>query len=124
MTTPQPDSPQPSSPPSDPDPPVPPGPQPAQPDPPLPQPGTYDPADAAVNRHQTPGPLAVTPSGKVPRPDGLAFDVEPGADLTGVPTGDQTPRNAGAEHIEETVRESGTSIGLDVAGSQGTSGQD
>jgi hypothetical protein len=42
----------------------------------------------------------------------LAFDVEPGADLIGVPTGDQTPRNAGAEQIEKTVRERGESIGL------------
>ncbi|MEP7024178.1 MAG: hypothetical protein ABJB47_10330 [Actinomycetota bacterium] len=90
----------------------------------LPGPDAYDPADAAANRHQAPGPLAVTPSDRMPRPDGLAFDVEPGADLTGVPTGDQTARNAGAGHIEETVRESGHGVGLDVPGSQDTSGQD
>ena len=52
----------------------------------------------------------------MPRPKGLAFDVEPGADLTGMPAGDQTPRNPGAEHIEETVRESGESIGLAIPG--------
>jgi hypothetical protein len=132
MTTPQPDPLQPSPLPPDPpqpDPsPLPPEP-PAQPDPsPLPHPdpslpdpdpaqpgpGTYDPADAAVNRHQAPGPLPVTPSDKMPRPEGLAFDVEPGADLTGMPVGDQTARNPGAEHIEETVRESGESIGLAI----------
>jgi hypothetical protein len=40
--------------------------------------------------------------------------VEPGADLTGMPVGDQTPRNPDAEHIEETVRETGESIGLAI----------
>jgi hypothetical protein len=48
----------------------------------------------------------------MPRPEGLAFDVEPGADLTGMPVGDQTPRNPDAEHIE--VRETGESIGLAI----------
>lgn len=91
-----------------------PQPGPPQPEPVLPGSATYDPADAAANRHQAPGPLAVTPSGQVPRPEGLAFDVEPGADLTGVPTGDQTPRNAGAGHIDEAGRERGESIGLAI----------
>jgi hypothetical protein len=54
----------------------------------------------------------------MPRPEGLAFDVEPGADLTGVPTGDQTPKNAGAGQIEERVRERGESIGLAIPGHQ------
>ena len=106
---------------------MPPVPHPPQPDPaPIPEPGpplpepplpglaAYDPADAAANRHQAPGPLATPSSGQMPRPEGLAFDVKPGSDLTGMPTGDQTPRNPGAEHIEETVRETGESIGLAI----------
>src|SRR5437764_920812 len=111
MTAPQPDPPHPSPLPPDPDPPlpspVPPLPEPVpspvpepglpQPEPPMPGPVTYDPADAAANRHQAPGPLAATPSGKMPRPEGLAFDVQPGSDLTGMPAGDQTPRNPGAK---------------------------
>jgi hypothetical protein len=60
----------------------------------------------------SPGPLPVTPSDKMSRPEVLAFDVEPGTDLTGVPAGDQTPGNPGAEHVEEAVREWGESIGL------------
>jgi hypothetical protein len=95
-----------------------PSPVPSQPEPQLPGSATYDPADAAANRHQAPRPLAVTPSDKMPRPEGLAFDVEPGADLTGMPVGDQTPRNPGAEHIEETVKETGTSIGLAIPGNR------
>jgi hypothetical protein len=117
MTTPQPDPPQlsPVSPPAQPPGPSPvPLPDPPRPEPVLPGSVTYDPADAAANRHQAPGPLAVTPSDQMPRPEGLAFDVEPGADLTGVPTGDQTPKNAGAGQIEERVRERGESIGLAI----------
>jgi hypothetical protein len=132
MTTPQPDPPQPNPPlPPDPDlpspSPVPAVPHPPQPDPsPIPEPGSlvpepqlrgspaYDPADAAANRHQAPRPLTTPSSGKVPRLEGLAFDVEPGSDLTGMPAGDQTARNPGAEHIEETVRETGQSIGLAI----------
>lgn len=134
MTTPPLDPPQPN-PPLPPDPglptpsPVPPEPQPPgpspvpepgppQPDPPMPGPVTYDPADAAANRHQAAGPLAAPSSDEMPRPEGLAFDVKPGSDLTGVPTGDQIPRNPGAEHIEETVRETGESIGLAVPGNR------
>ena len=41
-------------------------------------------------------PVTVTPSRETERPAGLAFDVEQGADLPGVPTGDQTPKNPGA----------------------------
>jgi hypothetical protein len=111
MTTSQPDPSQSSPLPPDPD-----SPAPRDPEPGLPGSVTYDPADAAVNRHQAPGPLAVTPSDQMPRPEGLAFDVEPGADLTGVPTGDQTPKNAGADQIEERVRERGESIGLAIPG--------
>jgi hypothetical protein len=74
--------------------------------------------DPATTRHQSPAPLPVTPSDKAERPEGLAFDVEPGADLTGVPVGEQTPRNPGAAHVEETVREKGESIGLAIPGDQ------
>ena len=38
-------------------------------------------------------PVPVTPSRETERPAGLAFDVEQGADLPGVPAGDQTPKN-------------------------------
>lgn len=76
--------------------------------------------DAATSRDQSPDPLPVTPSDQAERPEGLAFDVEPGADLTGVPVGDQTPRNSGAAHIEDTVREKGEGVGLAVPGDQTT----
>jgi len=89
---------------------------PPQPNPPLPpDPGLPSPS---------PGPLAVTPSDKMPRPEGLAFAVEPGADLTGMPVSDQTPRNPDAEHIEETVRESGESIGLAIPANQPGPGEE
>jgi hypothetical protein len=80
--------------------------------------------DPAAARHQSPDPLPVTPSDKAERPEGLAFDVEPGADLTGVPVGDQAPRNLGAAHIEKTVREKGESIGLAIPGGPGTTEDD
>jgi len=51
--------------------------------------------------------MPVTPSDESERPEGLAFDVEKGADLTGVPTEDQTPKNPEAAEREETVREKG-----------------
>ncbi len=54
---------------------------------------------------QNPGP--VTPSEGTERPAGLAFDVEKGADLPGVPVGDQTPHNPGAARIDEVVDETG-----------------
>jgi hypothetical protein len=59
-------------------------------------------------------PLPVTPSEKTQRPEGLAFDVEKGADLSGVPVGDQTPRNPGDARVEEAVRETGEGVGLAV----------
>jgi hypothetical protein len=58
----------------------------------------------------------VTPSEETEKPEGLAFDVEKGADLPGVPVGDQTPRNPGAAHTEQGVRESGGGVGLAVPG--------
>jgi hypothetical protein len=57
---------------------------------------------------------AVTPSDHTERPDGLAFDIETGADLPGVPVGDQTPRNPDAARTEEVVRETGEGVGLAV----------
>lgn len=64
-------------------------------------------------------PLPVTPSEKTQRPEGLAFDVEKGADLSGVPVGDQTPQNPGAGQVEEAVRETGEGVGLAVPGDPG-----
>lgn len=77
-----------------------------------------DQAGTESTRHQVPGPLPVTPSDKTERPEGLAFDVEPGADLTGVPAGDQSPDHPGAAHTEQTVRETGDGVGLAVPGEQ------
>jgi hypothetical protein len=57
---------------------------------------------------------AAAPSENTERPDGLAFDVEPGADLPGVPVGDQTPTNPDAARTDEVVRESGEGVGLAV----------
>ncbi len=61
----------------------------------------------------------VTPSEDTERPDGLAFDVEKGADLSGVPVGDQTARNPDAAHTEQVVRETGGGAGLAVPGDAG-----
>lgn len=60
--------------------------------------------------------VPVTPSEETERPQGLAFDVEKGAALLGVPVGDQTPNNPGASHTEQVVRESGGGVGLAVPG--------
>jgi hypothetical protein len=57
---------------------------------------------------KVPGPVPVTPSRETQRPAGLAFDVDKGADLPGVPTGDQTPKNPGAAPAQET----GGGVGL------------
>jgi hypothetical protein len=70
------------------------------------------------SRHQVPAALPATPSDKAGRPEGLAFDVEPGADLTGVPAGEQAPDHPGAARIDRTVRESGEGVGLAVPGDQ------
>ena len=71
--------------------------------------------------HDKATPMPVTPSAATKRPEGLAFDVEKGADLSGVPVGDQTPRNPDAARIEETVRETGGGppAGLAVPGDSG-----
>lgn len=60
--------------------------------------------------------VPVTPSGDTERPEGLAFDVEKGADLPGVPVGDQTPKHPGAGHTQQVVRETGGGVGLAVPG--------
>jgi hypothetical protein len=57
---------------------------------------------------RTLNPVPVTPSRETERPAGLAFDVEKGADLPGVPTGDQVPENQGAAPTLET----GGGVGL------------
>lgn len=57
-------------------------------------------------------PAPVTPSRETERPEGLAFDVEEGTALPGVPVGDQAAQNPGAapEH------ESGGGVGLALPG--------
>ena len=82
------------------------------------------PAGQQRARQQSPEPLPVTPSDEAGRPEGLAFDVEPGADLTGVPTGDQIPRHPGASRIQETVTESGEGVGLAVPRDHGTADEE
>jgi hypothetical protein len=57
-------------------------------------------------------PVPVTPSAGTERPEGLAFDVEEGADLSGVPVGDQAPANPGAG--TEGSQEAGHGVGLAV----------
>jgi hypothetical protein len=77
-----------------------------------------DEAGTASARRQSPAALPVTPSDKAERPEGLAFDVEPGADLTGVPSGEQVPGHPGAARTGQTVREAGEGVGLAVPGDQ------
>ena len=60
--------------------------------------------------------VPVTPSEGTERAEGLAFDVEKGADLPGVPVGDQVPKNPGTDHTEQVVRETGGGVGLAVPG--------
>ena len=57
-------------------------------------------------------PVPVTPSRETERPAGLAFDVEQGANLPGVPAGDQTPKNPGAAPAQEM----GGGVGLGLPG--------
>jgi hypothetical protein len=70
--------------------------------------------EARKSAGTTPGPVPVTPSENTERPEGLAFDVEDGAELSGVPTGDQHPRNTGTA----PAHESGAGVGLDVPGDE------
>ena len=76
----------------------------------------------ASSRDQDPRPLPETPSDKTERPGGLAFDVEKGADLSGVPTGDQRPSHPGAAHTEQVVTETGGGVGLALPGDREESG--
>ena len=78
-------------------------------------------ADADTTQNRTMKSAAVTPSEDTERPDGLAFDVEKGADLPGVPVGDQSARNPDAAHTEQVVRETGEGVGLAVPGDPGPS---
>jgi hypothetical protein len=63
--------------------------------------------------------VPVTPSEGTQRPGGLAFDVDKDAGLPGVPVGDQTANNLGADHTEQVVREAGGGVGLAVPGDPG-----
>jgi hypothetical protein len=54
----------------------------------------------------------VTPSRDTERPEGLAFDIEKGASLPGVPVGDQAPKNPGAAPMQEK----GGGVGLSLPG--------
>lgn len=58
-------------------------------------------------------PVPVTPSAGTERPEGLAFDVKEGADLSGVPVGDQAPANPGPGRTEGS-HEAGHGVGLTV----------
>jgi hypothetical protein len=71
-----------------------------------------DRTSAETAHDQIPDPAPVTPSEQTERPEGLAFDVEKGADLPGVPVGDQHPANPGTA----PARESGDGVGLAVPG--------
>ena len=57
-------------------------------------------------------PVPVNPSRETERPAGLAFDMEQGADLPGVPAGDQTPKSPGAAPAQEM----GSGVGLALPG--------
>jgi hypothetical protein len=75
-----------------------------------------DRASADTTHSRTTRTAAVTPSEETGRPEGLAFDVEKGADLSGVPVGDQTASNPDAARTEQVVRETGAGVGLAVPG--------
>jgi hypothetical protein len=83
-----------------------------------------DRASAATPQNRTMRSVPVTPSEDTERPDGLAFDVEKGADLSGVPVGDQTASNPDAAHTEQVVRETGGGVGLAVPGDPGRNTSD
>jgi hypothetical protein len=68
--------------------------------------------------------VPVTPSEEAQRPEGLAFDVAKGARLPGVPVGDQTASNPGADHIQHVVREAGGGVGLAVPGDPDRQGEE
>jgi hypothetical protein len=78
-----------------------------------------DRASANTPQDRTMRSVPVTPSEDTERPDGLAFDVEKGADLSGVPVGDQTASNPDAANTEQVVKEAGEGVGLAVPGDPG-----
>jgi hypothetical protein len=57
-------------------------------------------------------PVPVTASRETERPAGLAFDVDKGIGLPGVPAGDQTAENPGAAPAQEM----GGGVGLALPG--------
>ncbi len=69
-------------------------------------------APSGPERDSVRDPVPVTPSRETERPEGLAFDVEEGTDLPGVPVGDQAPHNPGAA----PARERGGGVGLALPG--------
>ena len=71
-----------------------------------------DQASTEPTPRQVLNPVPVTPSRETQRPAGLAFDVEKGTDLPGVPGGDQTPKNPGAAPAQEI----GGGVGLALPG--------
>jgi hypothetical protein len=78
--------------------------------------GDEDRASTEPTQARTMRAVVVPPSGETEKPEGLAFDVEKGAGLPGVPVGDQTPKNPGAAHAAQAVRERGGGVGLAVPG--------
>jgi hypothetical protein len=70
---------------------------------------------AGTTQNQSGSPVPVAPSARTERPEGVAFDVEKGADLRGMPVGDQHPANPGSA----PAHESGNGVGLAVPGDEG-----
>jgi hypothetical protein len=75
-----------------------------------------DRASADTPQDRTMRSVPVAPSEDTERLEGLAFDVAKGADLSGVPVGDQTASNPDAAHTEQVVQEAGEGVGLAVPG--------
>ena len=73
-----------------------------------------DRAGSEATQDQARNPIPVTSSEKTERPEGVAFDVEKGTDLTGVPVGDQHPGNPRIA----PAHESGDGVGLAVPGNE------
>jgi hypothetical protein len=69
--------------------------------------------DQADEAAMPPIPVA-QPYQDTTKPEGLAFDVDKDADMSGVPVGDQTAHHQGASHTEDVVREAGSGVGLAV----------
>jgi len=72
-------------------------------------------ANAGPAQERTMKATPVTPSEDTVRPEGLAFDVEQGADLAGVPVGDRRATNP-AVGDDQGVQEGGEGVGLAVPG--------